>query len=103
NVAVRLTVDDAGTCQAARVIVGGGVGKTPVRAVSCETVLAGKHLSPGLVAEAAEAVPSDVHPVSDHRASAKYRAALAKVFVRRTLIRALDRLEGRHDRVQGGR
>ena len=97
NVAVRLTVDDAGTCREARVIVGGGVGKAPVRAVSCEKVLAGKHIGPGLVAEAGETVRSDVHPVPDHRASANYRAAVAKVFVRRTLGRALDRLEVKHD------
>ncbi|HXE89823.1 MAG TPA: FAD binding domain-containing protein [Terriglobales bacterium] len=97
NVAVRLTVDQTGTCRDARVIAGGGVGKAPVRAVSCETVLAGKRITPGLVEEAAEKVTADVHPVSDHRASAKYRAALAKVFVRRTLARALDRLQARRD------
>lgn len=92
NVAVCLTVADTGTCQEARVIVGGGVGKVPVRAASCERVLVGRHITPGLVMDAGEAVTSDVRPVSDHRASAKYRAALAKVFVRRTLGRALERL-----------
>lgn len=96
NVAVCLTVSDTGTCQEARVIVGGGVGKVPVRAASCERVLVGKHITPGLVMDAGEAVTSDVRPVSDHRASAKYRAALAKVFVRRTLGRALERLGAEH-------
>ncbi len=93
NVAVRLTVDDAAICKEARVIVGGGVGKTPVRAVACERVLAGKRVGADLAAEAGEAVSSDVHPVSDHRASAGYRAVVAKVFVRRALGRILDRLD----------
>lgn len=92
NVAVRLTVTTAGRCQEPRVVVGGGVGKVPVRAPSSESVLAGKHMSPGLVAEAGEKVTSDVHPVSDHRTSAKYRSAMAKVLVRRTVGQALERL-----------
>lgn len=92
NVAVRITVDESGRCQEARVVVGGGVGKSPVRALSCETVLKGKRCSEQVLAECAQAVWADVHPVSDHRASAQYRAAMAKVFVRRALLQALGRL-----------
>ena len=42
NVAVRVTLDDAGICRDARVVIGGGVGKVPVRAVSCEGALKGQ-------------------------------------------------------------
>ena len=96
NVAVRLTLTAAGMCREPRVVVGGGVGKVPVRAPSSENVLAGKHITPGLVAEAGEKVTSDVHPVSDHRTSAKYRSAVAKVLVRRTVGRVLERLGLQH-------
>lgn len=92
NVGARITVDESGTCQEARVVVGGGVGKSPVRAVSCESILKGKRCSEQILAECARAVLADVHPVSDHRASARYRAAVAKVFVRRALRQALGRL-----------
>lgn len=100
NVAVRLTLVEPGTCREARVVLGGGVGKTPVRALSSEKVLAGKQITAGLVAEAAEKVTSDVHPVSDHRASAMYRRALAKVLVRRALGQALERLGIKHGQAQ---
>ncbi|HKZ51874.1 MAG TPA: FAD binding domain-containing protein [Candidatus Acidoferrales bacterium] len=92
NIGVRITVDESGTCLEARVVVGGGVGKSPVRAVSCESILKGKRCSEKILAECAQAVLADVHPVSDHRASAQYRAAVAKVFVRRALLQALGRL-----------
>ncbi|MFQ5695507.1 MAG: FAD binding domain-containing protein [Terriglobia bacterium] len=92
NVATRITVDAAGECQEARVILGGGVGKVPTRAVSSEKALKGQRPSRELVDKAAQAVSADLHPVSDHRASAQYRAAVAKVFVRRALIRTLERL-----------
>ncbi|MGA2457756.1 MAG: FAD binding domain-containing protein [Terriglobales bacterium] len=92
NVAVRITVDKKGTCRDARVVVGGGIGKVPVRAVSCEDVLKGQYPTAALLKESGNVVAFDIHPVSDYRTSAKYRSTVAKVFVRRALLRALDRL-----------
>ncbi|MFQ5776692.1 MAG: FAD binding domain-containing protein [Terriglobia bacterium] len=92
NVGTRITVDASGVCQEARVIVGGGVGKVPIRAVSCEDVLKGKRPNQGLLNKCAQVVSSDLHPISDHRASAQYRSTVAKVFVRRALIDTIDRL-----------
>jgi xanthine dehydrogenase small subunit len=92
NVGTRVTLDESGICQDARVVMGGGVGKVPVRMVSCENVMKGQRPSPKLLVEAAEAVSRDLHPVSDHRASARYRSAVAKVYARRTLKRAIGRL-----------
>lgn len=92
NVGVRITVDDSGICCEARVVVGGGVGKIPVRAVSCEDVLKGQRPNQALLNESADVVSFDLHPVSDHRASAQYRTAVAKVYVRRALNRAFARL-----------
>ena len=92
NVGVRITLDQSGVCREARVVAGGGVGKVPVRAVSCENVLKGQRPSRRLLNESAQGVSRDLHPVSDHRASAQYRTAVAKVFVRRALNQAIARL-----------
>lgn len=73
-------------------VIGGGVGKAPVRAVSCEAVLNGQSPSRALFESAAQKVSADIHPVSDHRASGQYRRAVAKVYLRRTLVRAAERL-----------
>lgn len=92
NTAVRVSLDAGGACEDVRVVIGGAVGKTPVRALSCEDVLKGERPSEKLLAEAADVVTFDVHPLSDHRGSAAYRSAMAKVYVRRALHRALERL-----------
>jgi len=72
-------------------VVGGGVGKVPARGVSCEDVLKGQRPNEALK-EAADVISFDLHPVSDNRASAQYRTAMAKVYVRRALSRAFTRL-----------
>ncbi len=92
NVGVRITADESGICREARVVVGGGVGRVPIRAVSCEDLLKGRRPSQELLHESAQAVSLDLHPISDHRASAQYRTAMAKVFVRRALNRTIARL-----------
>ena len=92
NTGVRVTLDDAGICQDVRVVVGGAVGKTPVRAISCEDVMKGERPTEKLLAEASDVVTFDVHPLSDHRGSSAYRGAMAKVYVKRALQKALARL-----------
>ena len=80
------------TCTAARVFVGGGVGEVPARARSVEQALTGKELNQGGIEQAAALAKGDVDPLSDHRASARYRKAMAEVLVRRCLNRCLARL-----------
>jgi CO/xanthine dehydrogenase FAD-binding subunit len=67
NVGVRITLDEMGTCSDVRVVVGGGIGKVPVRAVSCEDVLKGQRPTAALLREAGDVVSFDIHPVDDHR------------------------------------
>lgn len=93
NAGVRLTVDGAGACTDARVVVGGGVGGRPVRSASAERVLQGTRLDEGALRRAGEAATADLEPLSDHRASGAYRRQVAGVLVRRGLERALTRLE----------
>lgn len=93
NVAVRVTLDKSGLCQEARVIVGGGVGETPVRMDAAEALLQAEKLSDDLLQRAGEAVQSELQPMSDHRASAAYRSAVAKTLTERALQQAVARLK----------
>lgn len=92
NAAVRVTLDDSGACEDARVVIGGGVHETPVRAAESENLLKGKKLSEDLLRRAGEAAQSNLEPMSDHRASGKYRSAMARVLTERALRRAAARL-----------
>jgi carbon-monoxide dehydrogenase medium subunit len=91
NVAVRFT-RDGDACRDCRIVVGGGVGETYVRATSAETALDGAPAATASFAAAAEAVGNDIDPVDDHRGSGEYRRHVAKIYTRRALEKALARL-----------
>jgi aerobic carbon-monoxide dehydrogenase medium subunit len=93
NAAVRITVDASGTCKDACVAIGGGVAETPVRSAESENLLKGRELTDDLLQRAGKAVQSDLEPLSDHRASAGYRSAMARVLTERALRQAMARLE----------
>jgi CO/xanthine dehydrogenase FAD-binding subunit len=92
NVAVRISLDAAGKCLEARVAVGGGGAETAVRVMAAERLLQGQTISDELVQKAGAAVQSDLHLMSDHRASGAYRSAMSKTLTERTLRQALGRL-----------
>ncbi|MBI1733047.1 MAG: FAD binding domain-containing protein [Gammaproteobacteria bacterium] len=92
NAAVRIDVDESGTCSDARVIAGGGVGETPIRLSDAEQVLVRQRLTPEICARAGLSAKGSVNPISDHRASAAYRSEMTRVMVNRALRQALDRL-----------
>lgn len=92
NAAVRLTVDAGRTCTEARVVLGGGVGESALRSPAAEKKLVGSKLDAAALQVAGDAVGNDIDPLSDHRASAAYRKAMAQVFARRALERAVARL-----------
>jgi len=91
NVAVRFT-RDGDTCKDCRIVVGGGVGETYVRAASAEAALEGAPADSASFAAAAAAVANDIDPVDDHRGSSDYRRHIAKIYTRRALENALARL-----------
>lgn len=92
NVAVRFTRDEAGLCQDSRVVIGGGIGESYVRAGSAESQLNGTKPGDDLFEAASMAVATDIDPVTDHRGSAEYRRHMAVVYTRRALGHALERL-----------
>jgi CO/xanthine dehydrogenase FAD-binding subunit len=83
NFAVRAT-GASGAIDRIR-ITWGSVAPTPVRSHSVEGLLAGVTLSDTCIVEAVDALPSDISPIDDHRASAAYRTCVAKSFLRRAL------------------
>jgi carbon-monoxide dehydrogenase medium subunit len=94
GVAAQVTLEaDGKTCQAARVGITGVAAKA-FRAAGVESALAGKPLDDATIAAAAEHASHGVDPLSDLHASGEYRLALARVYTKRTLQRALTRAQG---------
>ena len=91
NVAVRLTVTD-GICRAARIVLG-AVAPTPIRAKGAEAMLEGRGLGemPGMVETVSEKAAEETKPITDIRASAEYRRALAKVLTKRALMSVVEK------------
>ena len=92
NVAVRFTLDEAGLCRDSRIVIGGGIGESYVRAGSAESELNGTKPGDDLFKVASTAVATDIDPVTDHRGSEEYRRYMAVTYTRRALGRALERL-----------
>lgn len=92
GVAVRITLDGKDKISDARVVLGGGLNDTFTRSAAAEAVLNGEQANDDLFERAADAIAADISPISDHRCSAEYRAAIGKVYTKRALQRALQRL-----------
>ncbi|MGR2753375.1 xanthine dehydrogenase small subunit [Agromyces arachidis] len=77
SVAVGFAVDlgDDGTVAAARIGLG-GVAATPIRAHATEAALTGRRWDLDTIREAASVLGDEGTPMSDHRASAEYRALM---------------------------
>ena len=68
-----------------------GVGDRPVRAPEAEARLAGESLTPGVLAEAAEALRRTIDPGTDIHATAAYRRHVAGVLAGRAIRLAVAR------------
>jgi xanthine dehydrogenase small subunit len=73
---------ERGTVASARVAYG-GLAATPKRAGACEGVLAGRPWTAATCEAAAAALATDFAPISDMRASAGYRLAVAQNLLRK--------------------
>jgi len=90
NVAVLITLDDAGLCSDIGIVMG-SVAPTPFRAKEAEGLMRGRKVDDSLVREAAEGASREIKPISDQRASAEYRREAGRVLVERCLREALRR------------
>ncbi|NQV07778.1 FAD binding domain-containing protein, partial [bacterium] len=94
GLAVRLTMDPAGTVERARVAVC-SVAPKPFRAVEVEAILQGSMLDEAAVAEAGAALAAAASPIDDSRASAAYRLRiLPGVLAKGVRIAASRAIEG---------
>jgi xanthine dehydrogenase small subunit len=97
KVSKRLDQDISAVCGAFRLvreggrvreirIAYGGLAAIPKRAVACERSLAGAAWSERAVREAMDALDEDFTPISDMRASARYRRAVARNLLMRLYL-----------------
>ncbi len=91
GVAALVTLDEQTRCTQARVGIT-GVAPIPYQANTVEQNLKGKVLTPEVIAAAAESAAAGVEVNTDIFASADYRGHLAKVFTRRALQAAVERV-----------
>ena len=94
GVAARVTLGTNGrTCQTVRVGVTGVAAKS-FRARNVEQALEGKAIDEAAITAAAEHASEGVEALADLHASGDYRLALARVYTKRALLRALTRAQG---------
>jgi carbon-monoxide dehydrogenase medium subunit len=89
SAAAVVQLDEAGVCQAARLVLG-AVGSTPV-SVPVADALVGEAISDAKARAAAEQARDLVDPNDDVRGSAAYKREMAVVFGRRALLAAAAR------------
>lgn len=90
--AAAVVTKSGNQCSSASVAVG-GLTNSATKAPSVAAALAGKELSADNIASAADAVANDLGRdlIGDFHASAEYRKAMAKVYVKRALTAAAER------------
>ena len=82
-------------CRKARIAVGAAA-PVPMRAYNVEKVLTGKTITEKVVERCSSEIADEVRPISDIRASAQYRRAMARVLLGRLLrkVTTWERNEG---------
>ena len=88
--AAVITLDDAGTCQAASLAITGAASQT-TRASAVESALTGKKLDEAVITEAASHAAEGLDLVSDIHGSEEYRRQMTIVMARRAIMKALER------------
>ncbi len=86
-VACRISLDEAGSCSAATLAVG-GADEVPLHIGAVEQILIDARGEPAALQEAADAAASAVAPRTDVHASANYRRRMVAVMTRRALGQA---------------
>lgn len=88
NITVILTIDQ--NCVQKAAITLGAVAPTIIHALDAEEYLAGKALSPEIIAQAAELTMQAARPISDVRGSNAYRRNMVRVMARRAIQAIAD-------------
>jgi CO/xanthine dehydrogenase FAD-binding subunit len=89
GVGVNLTLDDSGTCTAARVALG-AVAPTVLLVKECADALIGTKVDEAALDKLAAAASAACRPIDDKRGTKEYRIKVAGVLAKRTALQALD-------------
>ena len=89
--AVSISLDDSGTCTAARVAIG-AVAPTALLVETAGYALVGSQLDQAAMDAAVAAARAAATPISDKRGTAEYRTHVVGVLVARALASAQDRI-----------
>jgi carbon-monoxide dehydrogenase medium subunit len=87
---VSVTLDDAGVCRAARIVLG-AVAPTPRVVPEAAEALLGTAVDEAALARAGAAATAAADPIDDKRGTASYRRKLAGVLTRRAAAIAARR------------
>ena len=87
---VNITLDDDGTCTAARVSLG-AVAPTPLLVAEAADALIGTKIDAAALTKMGEACSAACNPISDKRGTKEYRIKIAAVIARRAVEIALER------------
>ena len=90
GVGASLTLDDSGTCMAARVSLA-AVAPTPLLVAACADALVGTKVDDAALTKLGEAASAACNPISDKRGTKEYRIKTAAVIARRAVEKALER------------
>lgn len=93
NVAIRL-VRSGQTCSLSRIAFG-SVAPLPVRVPAVEQMISGQILTPSLVKAAAEAIPTEIKPITDNRSTVAYRIRLSQLMLEEAIQAAWQRAGGK--------
>ncbi len=89
---VNLTLDESGTCTAARVSLG-AVAPTPLLVADAAAALIGSKVDDAALADMAGAASAACNPIDDKRGTIEYRVKTAAVIARRAVETALQRAQ----------
>lgn len=98
NIAASVDLAQDGTMKDVRIAVG-AVAPTPVRAVCAENCLRGKRPEEVVIRQAMDAIQTDIKPITDVRASERYRRIVAENMMRRVVLKACGICENEGVRV----
>ena len=87
---VNITLDDDGTCTAARISLG-AVAPTPLLVAEAADALIGTKIDDAALTKMGEACSAACNPISDKRGTKEYRIKTAAVIARRAVEIALER------------
>jgi carbon-monoxide dehydrogenase medium subunit len=90
GVGVSLTLDNSGTCTAARVALG-AVAPTPLLVKEAAAAIIGTKVDDAALAKLGQAASAACRPISDKRGTKEYRIKTAAVIARRAAEKALER------------